>query len=521
MSNSLARPRRRARPSGLHRAAPLRRRKRAVSDVVATIILLAMTVVLFSAVFAFVTSFPTPAAQSANQFQATLFYSGVDVEGVNITHLAGPQVQGGAEVWVKSAHNPTACYSSSPMLVSAGISSSVWSLGQTWHGPFASFPGCPVGTVDGYPGDNLTIYIVSGSTLLFSAVLPGQSFVSPPTILASWTSPSSITTSEAFKIYTTVSGNLAGHKPYINLAGLPGQSGPAVAMWFNSSNSAWQENVTGVTTAGTYYAPINVTGTASLTSASSATVVISSGGSSSSASLSITPSISPSPAFVRYPESLVGTVTNSGSTSVTISSVTFWVNFTSNHTEAIVPKSGTITQSVVSAYSSVVVVSASTWLPFLATTYNLTARVLFTSGATATQWNSQLSIGQPFTITVTPSPARVNASSAASFAIVLSNDGPLAGTTANVSLFIVYTTTNGSHGWSTNGKSPVSNGHGGWWVSNASTTLGAYATLFWTPSLTSPAGGPYSYTITVSVTLTNSASWSTTYTLKAYNSITG
>jgi len=39
-----------------------------VSDVVATILLLALTVTLFASIFAFVTSFPSPPAQNSNQF---------------------------------------------------------------------------------------------------------------------------------------------------------------------------------------------------------------------------------------------------------------------------------------------------------------------------------------------------------------------------------------------------------------------------------------------------------------------
>ena len=507
---------------GPGRAGRSRRVSRGVSDVVATIILLALTVVLFAGIFTFVTSFPSPPSQSSNQFQATLFYSSGEIAGVNITHLAGPQVPGTGQIYVKSAHNPTACYSGVAVSVASGISTPIWTLGETWHGAFSSFPGCSNPTYDAYPSDNLTIFVISNGNLLFSAVLPGQPFLTPPTIVSTWTSPSPIGTGSAFKIFVTVAGNLGGHKPYANLAGLPGQSGPAAPMWFNATNSAWQTNVTGVTTAGTYHVPINVTGPNGLTTASAVTVSISTtGGSSTSPTLSVTPSIQPAPPFVRLPETLVATVTNSGSSAVTISSVNFWVNVTSPSSPVVGPISGTITQATVNAYSSVVVLSSSTWLPASANTYNLTARAVFSNGAVATQWNSQIVVGQPFTISVSPSPARVNASSSATFAIVLSNDGPLSGTTANVSLYIVWTT-NGTHGWSTNGKSPVSTGqsHGGWWVTNASTTLGPYATLFWTPALTSPAGGPFSYTITVSVTLTNSA-WTSTYTLKAGNTITG
>lgn len=368
----------------------------------ATIILLAMTVVLFSAIFAFVTSFPSPPAQTSNQFQASLVFSGINVTGVNITHLAGPAVPGNGLIYVKSAGGPTQCFSGVPVTVAAGISTIVWNLGQTWHMLFSSFGSCPGGTHDTSHPDNLTIYVLSQSTLLFSVVLPGQPFLAPPTILSTWTAPSPITSGAAFHVYATIAGNLAGHKAFVNLAGITHYSGSTstVAMWFNASQSAWQFNVTGpnssAVTPGTYYGVVNVTGSSGLTS------------------------------------------------------------------------------------SAIVTITAS----------------------------------PSFSISVTPSPARVNASSSATFAVVLSNYGAISGTTVNVTLWI-----NGTYKWSTNGKSPVANG-GGWYVTNSTSTLGGYTTLFWSPVLWAPSGAVSSYTVTAMVTLHN-ASWTTAYRISAANSISG
>jgi flagellin-like protein len=498
------------------------RSRRGVSDVVATIILLALTVVLFSAVFAFVTSFPAPPAQSSNQFQASLFYSSGSIAGLNITHLAGPQVPGGAQIYVKSAHNPTACFSTGFVLVSAGISSKVWNLGQTWSLPFANFTGCPAHTVDSYTTDNLTIYLLNGGNLLFTTVLPGSPFLSPPTIVATWTTPSPVTTGSAFKIYATVAGGIGTNKPYANLAGLPGQSGPAAPMWFNATNSAWQTNVSSVTTAGTYYVPINVTGTGGLTAAAAVSVTVSTSGSSStSPSLSVIASVTPSPAFFRLPETLVATVTNSGSTSATVSSVNFWVNSTSCSSGTIVqgPTAGSTTPAV-GAYSSAAVDGSSTWLPSSAANFCVSARVVFSSGAVATQ-ASLLTVAQPFTASVAPSPSSVSAGTNVSFATVVSNDGPLAGTTAYVSLWVNYSSgsTHGTWALPTGANTPTSDGTG-WWVSSSSgTALGAYGTLFWTPVLKSPTGTS-TYSVTVSITLKN-ASWSSVYSFTTTSTVVG
>ncbi len=509
------------------------RRNRGVADVIATILLLALTVVLFAGIFAFVTSFPSPPAQSANQFQATLSYNKTGyITGLNITHLSGPQINTGALIYVKSAGDPSGCFSGTPVTVGAGITTTIWTLGQVWRGPFTIFPACAglpaSSTWDTRFADNLTVFILSNGNLIFSVVLPGQAFLTPPTIVSTWTVPGTPTVSTTFKVFATIAGNLGGNKPTANLGGIPGQSSTPVTMFYNSTASAWQVNVTGGSSAtGTYYAVVNiVNGINGLSATAAATVTVVAASSGTTPSLSVAPSIQPTPAFLRNPETLTATVTNSGPTTVTISSVTFWVNFTSNKTQNAI-RTGTITHATITGYSSwAAAVSSTTWLPLYVASYNVTARVAFTSGSPV-QGNATIVVGQPFTLAVNPSPAVVNASSPATFAIVLSNDGPLGGTVANVSLFIVWTT-NGTHPWSTNGKSPVSNGHGGWWVTNNTYTqgtttgakLGAYATLFWNPTLSSPVGGPFTYTITVSVTMANSA-WTTTYTLKAGNTISG
>ena len=71
------------------------RGRRAVSDVLGTILILALTVTLFSSIFFFVSTFPKPANQPASQFQGELFYSyatkgthsWTNVSSLTVTHL--------------------------------------------------------------------------------------------------------------------------------------------------------------------------------------------------------------------------------------------------------------------------------------------------------------------------------------------------------------------------------------------------------------------------------------------------
>jgi flagellin-like protein len=278
-------------PAGRRRSG-VRRRKRGVSDVVATIILLAMTVVLFSAIFIFVTSFPPPPAQSTNQFQAVLSHNAaLRITGVNITHLAGPAVPGTAQVFIKSANGPAQCFSSNPVTVSTGIGGGLsWTLGQVWRGPWSIFSGCNGTAFDTAANDNLTVYIASGSLLLFSVILPGVTSPLPPTIIATWTVPALPTPGAAYIVDATIAGNLGTHKAYINLAAVPGGPATPQAMWFNHSSSEWQYNATVSSTAvtGTYYGAVNVTGVSSVSTAAAVIVTII-GGSSGSVALTLNP----------------------------------------------------------------------------------------------------------------------------------------------------------------------------------------------------------------------------------------
>ena len=109
--------------------------RRGVSDVVATILLLALTVTLFASIFAFVTQFPPPPSQNNNQFQASLIYtsSGLNITTIQIVHLAGPSVPGIGQIYLKSATQPNAPEFTSPLdpyTVSSGIGGAgTWNLG--------------------------------------------------------------------------------------------------------------------------------------------------------------------------------------------------------------------------------------------------------------------------------------------------------------------------------------------------------------------------------------------------------
>ena len=129
--------------------------RRGVSDVVATILLLALTVVLFASIFAWVTTFPPAPAQNNNQFQATLRYTSnlTYISGLQILHLAGPSVSGSGSVYLESSTQPTAPEFANPYSISSGLGGAkTWNLGQVWN---LTFPLTQMPRA----GGNITVYV--------------------------------------------------------------------------------------------------------------------------------------------------------------------------------------------------------------------------------------------------------------------------------------------------------------------------------------------------------------------------
>lgn len=248
---------------------------RGVADVVATILLLALTVTLFASIFAFVTNFPSPPSQNNNQFQASLVLTsaGTNISSVQITHLAGPSVPGSAQVYLKSATQPFAPEFQSPYTVASQTLTwatvtgfKVWNLGQVWTLTFStSSNGKYLPSSNG----NITIYVVASSQLVFSVILPGTLPIVPPTVLSTWISPANPVTGQAFTVFASISGTYTTcptNCVELNLAYVPGGASlpngglePMVPV-----SQGWSYAVpTGTTTSnGTFYAFVNASNTA-------------------------------------------------------------------------------------------------------------------------------------------------------------------------------------------------------------------------------------------------------------------
>jgi hypothetical protein len=290
---------------------PRHRSSRAVSDVVGTILLLALTVTLFASIFFFVNTFPRPPPQPANQFQAQLVYGGAlgkSILGLKIIHLAGPTLSGHTVLfYLGSSAHPTRF--TGPYDLGAGLNNSyVWNLGQTWSVNLTNKTlAAP---------DNITVSIVTPTALLFRATVPGNNPNLPPEFANSGTIPVLPGIGQGFSIYVQIiDSNLKLNSVYINVSQLPGQaSTPTTAMTAPGSNGLWTYAVAngGTTAAGTYYVFVNASDGSGLANSIAIPVTIESG---SVTQANVVLSATPSAPVINSATTISATVTNPGSSS--------------------------------------------------------------------------------------------------------------------------------------------------------------------------------------------------------------
>ena len=210
------------------RRAWVRKGRRGVSDIIGTILILAITVTLFSSIFFFVNSLPGPAAQSPSQFTATTGQGGGFYLFVNVTYTSGPVLSGGAlAFYMTSTANAGAFSCHNPYPLTSGISgATTWSAGQIWSLPLTAANLCGGLTSLSTSKDNLTITIVDvvKNVVLFTVNLPGSQVPIPPIFVSEGTNPSPVSGSGPFTVYAQIKDpNLAPtDKVIANLASLPG-----------------------------------------------------------------------------------------------------------------------------------------------------------------------------------------------------------------------------------------------------------------------------------------------------------
>ncbi len=138
-----------------------------MSTIVATMLLLTITVILFAAIFFFINDFPKPGPQPQTEFDSTLSYSGTTLSSISILHLSGSTLNGAstaqAAIYLASQKHPTAFPSA--FTLAAGLSgATAWSFGETWS--------LSLTTYGITAPDNLTVTIISAGQLDYQATIP-------------------------------------------------------------------------------------------------------------------------------------------------------------------------------------------------------------------------------------------------------------------------------------------------------------------------------------------------------------
>jgi Archaeal Type IV pilin, N-terminal len=335
--------------------------RRGVSEVVATILILGLTVTLFASIFAFVTTFPAPPAQSVDQFQSSLSYAvsksgGVycgptllksgtagQICGVTILETSGPLVLSNDKVYLTSQNLVTNWQFKAPAGVPVawgiGNASSEWVTGLAWTTTFS-----PTITIP----DNITVTIVSSTTLLYRVQVSGSSPNEPPVLTSTYITPTNPSPKQGFLIFAVVTGSTSGLSVNVSLGEIPGLSGIGTMKVSKTTPGTYVYVVPNgtTTTNGTYYAFVRGLVSSSglfpgATISGSVTVTIggpgSSGGGGTSKPFSVTvgvapqqpPTPQPNPPVTTQSIYLTATITY---TNVSKTPIPIWVNFTVSQT---------------------------------------------------------------------------------------------------------------------------------------------------------------------------------------------
>ncbi len=156
-----------------------------VSEVVGNLLILAITVTLFSGIMFFVTSMPTPNEETYGDFSATIEFNtgigGVTNTIMNVTHVSGQALENiETHIYVLIDGAPYTLYindSSSP------ISNDLWTIGQTFRYDLNDLDGVVITT-----DSEIEVMIANhvNNTMVWSAVLNGVRGDYAPIIASRW-----------------------------------------------------------------------------------------------------------------------------------------------------------------------------------------------------------------------------------------------------------------------------------------------------------------------------------------------
>ncbi|MBX8635587.1 MAG: type IV pilin [Thermoplasmata archaeon] len=196
--------------SNRHKASFRKHKDSGVSEIIGDILILAMTVTLFSTVFVFVNAFPTPNAQTFANFNATLSspstnFFGTNSALLNITHEGGQQLTSSLTSVIVQINQTTSVYalSSGYVFVNSTLaipwSSSKWTTSQTW---IMNLTGVTPSSVVG-----VSIIDKANNYIVWSTVLKGKSGNVQPVVQSVFANPNPVTPGNNITVFASIYGH--------------------------------------------------------------------------------------------------------------------------------------------------------------------------------------------------------------------------------------------------------------------------------------------------------------------------
>ena len=186
------------------------RKDSGVSEIIGDILILGITVVLFTSIFFYVNAIPTPTAQTYADFQASVTQPvahGLTFQEIlNITHLGGQNLNSGTTSIVVQINQTTSVYQlpEGNSVGTAGIlgpwTQSQWGTNQVWS---VNQTGITSGAVVA-----ISIINIASNYVVWSAVLTGKSNIATLVIQSAYASPSPVTPGKKLTVTAVVLGNV-------------------------------------------------------------------------------------------------------------------------------------------------------------------------------------------------------------------------------------------------------------------------------------------------------------------------
>ncbi|MCI4349450.1 MAG: hypothetical protein L3J93_04460 [Thermoplasmata archaeon] len=215
------------------------RGRRGASDFVATLMILAITVVLAATVFLWVGTFPKPQTPLNDDFSAQLATNATNVVSISIQLLSGTSITATsiAQGYVHLASQKVPAAFPAKLTLASGLAGgTTWAPGQTWSMNLASYK-LPF-------DDNITVLITGNNRLLLQKVIPGPPLLGTPYFTNAWIYPNPLSASTPFTVFCTVVASQGVLSMTVDLTQIPGQ-GASHAMTYNSANGVWSYTTTG------------------------------------------------------------------------------------------------------------------------------------------------------------------------------------------------------------------------------------------------------------------------------------